>query len=140
MSPDNIIICTGFTKADWNTSAMELSEHHTTAANYRSTIGSAKADMAPRTPDNYGPLGNVVIPGRPEQAHNNANARPPVDSLSRFAMVTALVVFLPVASGVFAVMAVSQSSISNEQAQTANQIALLSLCYANSVHSSPAVY
>lgn len=57
--------------------------------------------------------------------------------LSYSAMLFALTVCLPVAGAVFGIMAVNQSSIANDQSQVANQIALLSLCFANSVSRLP---
>lgn len=56
--------------------------------------------------------------------------------LSRAAAIFALAVLVPVSGAVFAVMAVNQSAIANDQSQVANQIALLSMCYANSVSLS----
>jgi hypothetical protein len=56
--------------------------------------------------------------------------------LSRAAAIFALAVLVPVSGAVFAVMAVNQSAIANDQSQVANQIALLSMCYTNSVSLS----
>lgn len=58
------------------------------------------------------------------------------EPLSYSAMLFALIVLLPVAGAVLGVMAINQSSIANDQSQVANQIALLSMCYGNSVRHS----
>jgi hypothetical protein len=47
----------------------------------------------------------------------------------------AIVVLLPISAAVFAAESDQLSAIANEQSQTANQLALLSLCYGNSVRA-----
>lgn len=82
-------------------------------------------------------MGTVVSEQRPARVSTDASSStpnpPPPQPLSHNFMLFALVVLLPVSGAVFAAMSVNQSSIGNAQSQTANQIALLSLCYANSV-------
>ncbi|OAA78630.1 hypothetical protein LEL_05453 [Akanthomyces lecanii RCEF 1005] len=79
-------------------------------------------------------MGTVVSEQRPARVSTDASSTPnPPQPLSHNFMLFALVVLLPVSGAVFAAMSVNQSSIGNAQSQTANQIALLSLCYANSV-------
>ncbi len=85
-------------------------------------------------------MGTVVSELRPARVSTDASSTPnppPPQPLSHNFMLFALVVLLPVSGAVFAAMSVNQSSIGNAQSQTANQIALLSLCYANSVSLSP---
>lgn len=85
-------------------------------------------------------MGTVVSEQRHARVSTDASSTPnppPPQPLSHNFMLFALVVLLPVSGAVFAAMSVNQSSIGNAQSQTANQIALLSLCYANSVSLSP---
>lgn len=112
---------------------MKSEEHASPAPHPPSAPVQPKQDTNQGAYGSQSPMYNAPGQGMREQTAYEEPVDQKGDHVSKSAMVLALTVLLPVAGGVFAAMSVSQSSIANDQSQVANQIALLSMCYANSV-------